>query len=168
VNLASDSKRAGRLLGYVHRLSLALPKSLRPLLWTLLLNPAAAVEIPPGPALPRPRFEALKGLVETALYAGHGLDENERKTRQRLRDSLDPGRPALVLVDEWTGPPASVGMEVAINATAMVWDRRVVASPSQAGYPVHYTVASMDTEGEIVLEPLVHEQHDFSNKPFKL
>jgi hypothetical protein len=166
-NLASDSRRAGRLLGHVHRLSLALPKSIRPLLWTLLLNPTAAIEVPSGPALPRSRFEALKELVETALYGWRGLDETERKTRQRLRDPLDPGKPALVLADEWRGPPASVGMDAAINATAMVWKHQVIAGPSQAGHPVHYTVASVGTTGEVVLEPTVEDQpgFDFNKEP---
>ena len=129
-----------------------LPPSLRPLIWTLLLNPRAPIEIPRGPSLPRARFEQLKTLVESALCE-RGLDENERKRRQRFRDPLDPGMPALVLADEWQGAPPSLGMPVAIDASAMLYHNRLIASPSQAGYPVYYTVASVTTLGGVALRP---------------
>jgi hypothetical protein len=153
--LATGRKRARELLGRVNRASLTLPASLRSLLWTLLLNPKAPIEVPAGPALPREAFRELKDLVATALYARRGLPEPERKRRQRRIQALDTPEPALVLADDWQGAtPPAVGMPAAINATEMVWQQRVVAGPSAAGQPVHYTVASVLADGRPALRPI--------------
>jgi hypothetical protein len=163
--LASDRKRADELLGKVRRISLALPKTLRPLIWTLLLNPKANVELPAGASLPRPLFEELKRLVETSLYS-NGLGD-DRKARQRRQQSIDPSGQALLVADEWRGAPPFVGMPAAIDATAMVWDQRLIAGPSQAGHPVTYTVASVSTAGKVALEPVAVPPRTFVPFPPK-
>jgi hypothetical protein len=154
--LASDPHMAHRLLGRVARIARALPESLQPVVWTLVLNPKAEIEIPEGPKLPRPVFDECIALVESGVAAighpGDGLSENEKKRRQRARARLDPG-PCFILADEWRGGAPTLGMAVSVDATAMLAGR-VIASPSQAYRPVHYTVASVTDSKRVVLQPL--------------
>jgi hypothetical protein len=155
---ASDRARASRLIGHVERIANALPASIRPIMWTLILNPLIEPKIASGRRLSEVQFDEFIALTEQTLYMDYSwrglLDNTTRTRRSRYRQRLDPGRAALLPAASWSGGAPTVGMPVSVNATAMMREGVVHATPNQAFWPVHSTVASVMDSGCVILEPL--------------